>query len=231
MKDRLTVGKQSDQIKQQQAQRRAYKMENNIDQVYYGLRADVQKKNPALAELITIAGGSYEVLCNMCEAALTGEVTVDNFKEKFGHRLPASHELSTFHVQESDPMGLTNIEEAKKDPSVAMLFGNAPGVSASTTTNRPLTEAEKTKRTIRKHNGAADNGNDPFTETTTRTNIFAKGDKIINESLGLTAEQQRVLNGKQPAAYDNFTAKQKNNFDFARLIGLSEANAFKVAKL
>src|ERR1700693_2626691 len=99
-------------------------MQNNIDQVYYGLRADGQKKNPALAELITQAGGSYEVLCNMCEAALTGEVTVDNFKEKFGHRLPASHELSTNRVKEADPLGLTNIEEAKRDPMVAMLFGN-----------------------------------------------------------------------------------------------------------
>jgi hypothetical protein len=136
-------------------------------------------------------------------------------------------------IKESDPMGLTNIDEAKKDPSVAMLFGNAPGVE------KPITEAGQ--RTIAKHNGAAHNfvegspfnegGSSTITETTTRKDIFAGGDAIINESLGLTADQQRALSGKQPTAYDTLTAKQKKDFDFARLIGLNEADSFKVAKL
>jgi hypothetical protein len=133
-------------------------------------------------------------------------------------------------VKESDPMGLTNIEEAKLDPSVAMLFGNAPGVV------KPITEAEPRTR---KHNGAADNfvEGSPFNEgrsaavTETTNTRKEKSDRVLYEALGYTTEQQRVLTGKQPAAYDSLTAKQKKDFDFARLIGLTEADAFKVAKL
>jgi hypothetical protein len=130
-------------------------------------------------------------------------------------------------------MGLTNIEEAKLDPSVAMLFGNAPGVV------KPITEAGQ--RTINKHNGEGDNfvEGSPFNEgrsastpiTETANTRKEKSDRVLYEALGYTAEQQRVLTGKQPAAYDNFTAKQKKDFDFARLIGLSEADATKVATL
>lgn len=62
-------------------------------------------------------------------------------------------------------------------------------------------------------------------------NIFAGGDAIINESLGLTADEQRVLTGKQPAQYVNLTAKQKSEFDFNRLIGISEADALRLTKI
>ena len=136
-------------------------------------------------------------------------------------------------VKEADPLGLSNIEEAKLDPMIAILFGNAPGVV------KPITEAGQ--RTITKHNGAADNfvEGSPLNEgrsvstpiTETANTRKEKSEKVLHEALGFTAEQQRVLSGKQPAAYDSLTAKQKSDFDFARLIGLNEADSILVAKL
>jgi len=99
----------------------------------------------------------------------------------------------------------------------------------------------KESRVIRKHNGAAElfvegspfNRDHSFSEGYVQetTDPYAGGDKIINESLGYTAEQQRVLNGQPPAEYANLTEAQKRDFDFARLIGISEADALKVVKI
>jgi hypothetical protein len=100
----------------------------------------------------------------------------------------------------------------------------------------------KESRVIRKHNGAVDNGHETFTESTHSIsegyvqeadgkNMFAAGDAVIMESLGLSAEQQRVLTGKQPAEYANLTEAQKRDFDFARACGISEADAVKLTKL
>ena|ERR1700685_2665390 len=101
----------------------------------------------------------------------------------------------------------------------------------------------KESRVIRKHNGAVETfveGN-PFNQSRgssfsegyvqETTNPFAGGDKIINEALGLSAEEQRVLAGQPPAEYATLTEAQKRDFDFARLIGISEVDAFKVAKI
>jgi hypothetical protein len=100
----------------------------------------------------------------------------------------------------------------------------------------------KESRVIRKHNGAADNGYETFTESANSINkgyfqetegksVLEKCDKILNESLGFSAEEQRVLAGQPPAEYANLTEAQKRDFDFARLIGISEVDAFKVAKI
>lgn len=95
---------------------------------------------------------------------------------------------------------------------------------------------------IRKHNGAADN----FSETnplrpvedfregansfspgyiTETTDPFTKGDKVLFEALGLP------MPGAKPEGYDKLTEAQRKDFDFARLIGINEADAFRVAKM
>jgi len=114
-----------------------------------------------------------------------------------------------------------------------------------TTIESKLTCAEqvlKESRVIRKHNGAADNEHETFTESTNSINtgyfqetdgknVYAAADKIIHESLGFTAEQQRVLNGQPPAEYAHLSEAQKCDFNFARSIGISEVDAFKLTKL
>ncbi len=96
----------------------------------------------------------------------------------------------------------------------------------------------KESRVIRKHNGSADNGHETFTESTNSINegylqetdgknIFAGGDKIMDEALGFSAEEQRVLAGQPPAEYANLSEAQKCDFNFARLIGISEVDAFQ----
>lgn len=134
-------------------------------------------------------------------------------------------------VKESaNPLGLTDIEEAKRDPAVAILFGVEQ--RQTTTTNKEHAAP------IKKNNGAGDTfteGN-PFnggrgssataiTEaSSTRKDIFAKGDKIIKEALGITE-------AKPSAEYAMLTEGQRKEFDFARAIGISEADAYKVVAI
>ncbi|HEX6822680.1 MAG TPA: hypothetical protein VF123_11530 [Candidatus Sulfotelmatobacter sp.] len=118
--------------------------------------------------------------------------------------------------------GVVDINESMRD--FANLFGVEP---------RQKTNNKESAAPIKKHNGAADNGGTVITEA--NKNTFAKGDKIMADGLlklgKITeAEHARML-GKQPAEYDKLTEAQRREFDFARLIGISEADAFKLAKL
>lgn len=106
---------------------------------------------------------------------------------------------------------------------------------------------------IRKHNGATDNyreGN-PFGPTVEEwresannfsagyikevTNPCAKGDKVLFDGLlklgKVTEAQHAQLVGKKPAGYEQLNEKQRKEYDFARLIGINEADAFKVARM
>jgi hypothetical protein len=108
-------------------------------------------------------------------------------------------------------------------------------------------ETLKESRIIAKHNGAAETfveGN-PFNEFRSstfsegyvqETNVpFAETDKSlfdILESRGeMTAEQKRVALGQPPSAYTNLTEAQRKEYDFARSIRISEADALKLAKM
>ncbi len=201
-----------------------------IDVIYYGLRDEVKAKNPALAELITQAAASFEVKANMCEAALKGELTADNFKEKHGKLLPESHKNEP--VQESAPLGLTNIDEAKRD--YAVLFGVEP----KTTTTKKEGAAP-----IKKNNGASQNfvEGSPFNgdrSTATAENnpskdVVAKSDKALADGLlkvgAITEAEHKKLTGNgKPDGYEKLTEAQRKEFDFARAVGISEADAFRL---
>jgi hypothetical protein len=101
----------------------------------------------------------------------------------------------------------------------------------------------RAKESIKKHNGPSDNyieGNplgrsaEEFRENGNSfspgyikevTDPCAKGDKILFEALGIP------MPGAKPAGYENLNEGQKKEFDFARMIGLSEADAFRLVKI
>ena len=97
-----------------------------------------------------------------------------------------------------------------------------------------LAEKGIVREAIRKHNGVADNGNiTEFSESGNSfsagyvkepTDPFTKADKILYEALGIP-----MPSGK-PAEYDKLNEGQKKEFDFARLIGLTEVDALKLVK-
>jgi hypothetical protein len=132
------------------------------------------------------------------------------------------------------------LKETVPHPAVEVLLNMADAVLAEEGIVRESTP-------IKKHNGVADNGRggfEVFTESansfsegyvTTKRNLFAKGDKAlfnVMESEGrITSEQKRTLLGEQPSEYDNLTEQQKKDFAFARAIGLSESDAFKVVRM
>jgi hypothetical protein len=147
-------------------------------------------------------GATIEVKLNMVEAAL------NTVKES------------------ANPLGLEDIEEAKRDPAVAILFGIEP---------RQATTTKEAVPAVKMNNGAAQNfvEGSPFnegrsnavTETrSTRKDIFAKGDKVLREALGITET-------KPSGEYEKLTEAQRKEFDFARTIGLSEADAFTLVKI
>jgi hypothetical protein len=204
---------------------------DTIEQTYDGLRDKLKAKNPALVELITQAAASFEVKCNMCEAGIKGDLTVGNFQEKHGKLLPESHKRE--QVQESDPLGLTNIDEAKRD--YAVLFGVEPRAKAN---------KKEAKPAIRKHNGTVDNFNEKnpfngdrqaFSENDAPKNIFTKGDRVLYDWLRssgkITEAEHAKLLGKKPEGYEQLSEQQRKDFDFARLCGISEADSFRVARM
>jgi hypothetical protein len=106
---------------------------------------------------------------------------------------------------------------------------------------------------VKKNNGAADNyveGNpvgptaQEFRESSNNfspgyiketTNPCAKGDKIMFDAWlkegKITEAEYSKLTGNKPEGYEKLSEKQRKDFDFARAIGISEADAFKVAKM
>ena len=140
-------------------------------------------------------------------------------------------------ITESNPLGLNGFEEFTEDAKrdFPALFGVEPREVASTSTSKLLTEAEKAQRTIKKHNGVADN-HGTFTEgDNTPKNIFAKGDRVLIEADfkrgKITAEQRRMLLGEKPAEYANLNERQKKTFDEARLFNISEADSLRLTKI
>lgn len=139
--------------------------------------------------------------------------------------------------ESANPLKLEDIEESKRD--YAVLFGTEPRPKA--------TNKESAAAPIVKHNGRADNfnENDPLrraegrpvqvTETHTPKDICAKGDKVMFDGLlklgKITEAEHRKLTGTKPAGYENLNEKQRKDFDFARLVGINEADAFKLARM
>jgi hypothetical protein len=73
-------------------------------------------------------------------------------------------------------------------------------------------------------------------------NTFAECDRLLYESLKyppqhplqgqpITEADKRKLLGLQPTEYDNLNEAQKKRFDFARDVGISEADAFKLSTM
>lgn len=128
-----------------------------------------------------------------------------------------------------------NIDEALRDPAVAILFGNDP---KTTTTNK------ESKPPIKKNNGTAENfvEGSPFNGDRSKAatsnahkDTLAKGDKVLADGLlkvgGITEAEYRKLTGSKPEGYDRLSEKQRKEFDFARAVGISEADAFTLAKM
>jgi hypothetical protein len=106
---------------------------------------------------------------------------------------------------------------------------------------------------IKKNNGAGDNfveGNplgvtvEEFRESSNSfspgyiketTNPCQKGDKIMADWMlkngKINESQHRKLTGQKPEGYEKLSEAQKKEFDFARLIGISESDAFKLANI
>ena len=99
---------------------------------------------------------------------------------------------------------------------------------------------------IKKHNGSVDTfveGN-PFGRTAEEfspgytkdaKSITAKSDQLLFDGLlkvgGISEAEHRKLTGCKPEGYDKLSETQRKEFDFARAVGISEADSFKLAKM
>jgi hypothetical protein len=83
----------------------------------------------------------------------------------------------------------------------------------------------KESRIILKHNGKADNGD--FSEGFVKENHdpYAGGDRIINESLGLSEVQIRRIEGRAPAEIEALGEAAIREYKFCIGINLTEAQA------
>lgn len=106
---------------------------------------------------------------------------------------------------------------------------------------------KKSVRNIKKNNGGAanfvegsplngDRGDATITENNTRqAKAVAKGDKALADGLlklgKITEAEHRKLTGCKPEGYEQLSEAQRKDFDFARLVGISEADAFKLVKI
>jgi hypothetical protein len=138
-------------------------------------------------------------------------------------------------VKESSPLGLTNLDEAKRDYPV--LFGVEPRAAVTT----------KESKRINHHNGRLDNfdesnplqradGRPADTAANSRRHDpFAKGDLILAEAAfkrgDITADQLRKLKGLAPAEVEKLTEKQRKEYDTARLFNISEADSLILARM
>jgi hypothetical protein len=136
--------------------------------------------------------------------------------------------------ESANPLKLENIDEAKRD--YAVLFGVEPKTQATTT--------EKSAQPIKKHNGSADNfvegsplngdRGKAFTNTDTRVEV-SRGDKALADGLlklgKITETEHAKLVGKKPEGYEQLSEQQRKEFEFARMIGLSEVDAFRLVNI
>jgi|SRR5579872_883446 len=100
---------------------------------------------------------------------------------------------------------------------------------------------------IRKHNGASENFVEGSPFNGDRTNNFspgytkevkdpcAKGDKVLFDGLlkagKITEAEHRKMTGNKPEGYEKLTEQQRRDFDFARMVGINESDAFKLTKI
>jgi hypothetical protein len=168
-----------------------------------------------------------EVRLNIAESILNV-----NISDKYGEA-----------AKTTDPLKKTedDLEEAKRD--YAVLFGVEPRKKA---TNK------ETAQPITKNNGAVQNfvEGSPFNEgrsggrnaggttvTETDSKITKKRKAMIEscaDSMGCSKKEARAFLGlppKKPKAYKNLSEGQQKEFDFARMIGISESDAFKLVAL
>ena len=189
---------------------------------------------------------SLEVKFNEALAELKKKTSADKYAEVCKQYIPLTtieaklncvEEALKTVLKESNPLKLEDIEEAKRD--YPALFGVEP--------RKATTNKESVAAPIVKHNGRGDNFNesDPLqraegkpvqmTETNTPQNVCSKGDKVMFDGflkLGkITEAEHAKLVGKKPAGYEQLSEKQRKEFDFARLIGINEADAFKLARM
>ena len=182
------------------------------------------KFNEALAELKKKASATkYDEVCQQYMPLTT-----------IGAKLNCIEQALKTVLKESNTLNLTDIEEAKRDH--AILFGVEP---KRTTTNK------ESAAPIRKHNGKADSfveGNPlhrsegrPAQVTETSKDTCSKGDKVLADGflqLGkITEAEHTQLTGKKPAGYERLSEAQRKDFDFARLVGIGIADAFKLVEV
>jgi hypothetical protein len=126
------------------------------------------------------------------------------------------------------------LDEALSEPGVAILFGKTPKTTKENATP------------IKKNAGAAEmfvegspfNGDRSNTTVVpeTKKDVYSKGDKALADGLlklgKITeAEHAKLTGNARPQGYEKLSEKQKKEYDFARLIGINESDAFKVARL
>jgi hypothetical protein len=180
--------------------------------------------NEALAKLKEASASQYEKTSEQCRS-------LPNIEAK----LNCVDEALKSVMKESNPLSLSDIEEAKRDH--AILFGVEP---KRTTTNK-----ESAAAPIKKHNGSADNFSEsnpfhraehrPVQATENNKDTGSKSDKVLADGLlklgKITEAEHATLTGKKPAGYERLSEQQRKDFDFARLVGISEADAFKLMKV
>lgn len=112
-----------------------------------------------------------------------------------------------------------------------------------------ILQGEIKEATTRKHNGAVENfvegspfngdrGNNfspGYTKHNTAKDVAAKSDKVMFDHMlkrgEITEAQHRKLTGQKPLGYEKLSEQQRRDFDFACAIGISEADAFKLADI
>lgn len=135
------------------------------------------------------------------------------------------------NVQESE--AVEDLEEVKRD--FHFLFDVEP--KPHTSTNK------ESVRSIKKNNGSVDNfvENNPFNDGRSSSfspgyikqsseEMCAKGDKVMFDGLlklgKITEAEHKKLTGAKPEGYTKLNEQQRKDFDFCRMSGLSEAQAF-----
>jgi hypothetical protein len=195
--------------------------------------------NEALAKLKEASASKYDEVTNKLTTIKSIEAKLNCVTEAIANvaTIPDESDRSfTALVSRTEQ----EFAEAKRDCGV--LFGIE---------SRTAQTVKETVAPIKKHNGSVESfveGN-PYNllegrtavdtaANSTRKDRFAGGDAILIEHMThpvtkqpLTeAEKSKALGGK-PAAYANLTAQMKKDYDFARLIGLNESDALKVATI
>lgn len=182
---------------------------------------------------------SVEILLNEALAKLE-KASATKYKEvcaKINGATPITEKLTTVEaaiadtVKESSPLGLEDIEEAKRD--YATLFGVEPRAKAT---------IKETVAPIKKKNGAAENfvEGSPFNRERSGTTITAqetrtatKKEKLVEHMVvgGADPRATRAFLGLQETAPEGLNRRQASEYRFARKCGLSESDSKVLATM